>query len=78
MDKKGVRIISLEARELFQQIQENGEGNGYILPSKKSTAYFYLFKNVLDYSLDAIELEKSHLDICRRKFALYLRRLLWV
>ena len=45
MDKKGVRIISLEARELFQQIQENGEGIGYILPVKKSTAYFYLFRN---------------------------------
>lgn len=69
MDKKGVRIISLEARELFQQIQENGEDKGYILSAKKSTAYFYLFRNVLDYSLDAIELEKSYLDICRRKFA---------
>ena len=36
MDKKGIRIISLEARELFKQIQDNGEDVGYILPAKKS------------------------------------------
>ena len=69
MDKKGVRIISLEAREIVKQIQNNGEDAGYILPEKKSSAYFYLFRNILDYSLDAIELEKSYLDICRKKFS---------
>ena len=69
MDKKGVRIISLEAREIFKQIEKNGEDVGYVLPEKKSSAYFYLFKNILDYSLDAIELEKAYPNICRRKFS---------
>ena len=68
MDKKGVRIISLEAKEIFQQTQENGEGVGYVLPTKNSKAYFSLFKNVLDYSLDSIELEKAYEKKCRKQF----------
>ena len=67
MDAKGVRIISLEAREIYQHILDNGVKTGYILPPKKSPKYFYLFKNILDYSLDAIELEKTYPTACRRK-----------
>ena len=39
------------------------------MPEAKSDAYFWLFKNVLDYSLDLIELEKAYKRICRKKFA---------
>ena len=69
MDKNGVRIISLEASEIYQQIYNNGEAIGYILPKKKSEAYFALFKNVLDYSLDSIELAEVYKKLCRHEFS---------
>ena len=69
MDKNGVRIISLEASEIYQQINNNGEAIGYVLPKKKSEAYFALFKNVLDYSLDSIELADAYEKKCRHKFS---------
>ena len=39
------------------------------MPEYKSYAYFRLFKNILDYSLDTIELEKTYSRICRKKFS---------
>ena len=39
------------------------------MPEAKSDAYFWLFKNKLDYSLDSIELEKAFARICRKKFS---------
>ena len=69
MNGKGVRIISLEASEIYKHIQNNGEATGVKLPPKNDFAFFCLFKNVLDYSLDAIELEKAYTKICRKKFA---------
>ncbi|MBO7215224.1 MAG: hypothetical protein J6V66_07010, partial [Clostridia bacterium] len=68
MTKKGVRIISLEASEIYGKILKNGEDIGYSLPKKKDYTLFKLFKNVLDYSLDLVELEKIYEDKCRRKF----------
>ena len=56
----GYHIISLEANDIYRQEQENGVGKGYILPLKKDGVYFSLFKNVLDYSLDLIELENCY------------------
>ena len=69
IDKSGVRIISLEASEIYRRIYDNGEEVGYVLPAKKSKAYFALFKNVLDYSLDLIELEDAYEKKCRREFS---------
>lgn len=69
MATNGYRIISLEASEIYKQIKSNGEELGYVLPDKKDFAYFRLFKNILDYSLDAKELEKAYTKICRKKFA---------
>lgn len=69
MKTNGWRIISLEASELYKHVKTNGEEIGYELPSKKDFAYFYLFKNILDYSLDSIELEKNYNKICRKKFS---------
>ncbi len=68
MINKGYRIISLEANEIYKQEIENGVDKGFILPSKKDHAYFNLFKNVLDYSLDIVELEKCYSSLCRNKF----------
>ena len=65
----GCHILSLEAKEIYKHIQQNGEEVGFKLPEKKDYFYFRLFKNVLDYSLDSIELEKSFYDICRKKFS---------
>ena len=57
---KGYHIISLEAKDIYEQELINGVEKGVILPSKNDRAYFGLFKNVLDYSLDLIELEKCY------------------
>ena len=77
MTERGVRIISLEANKIYEQIEKNGEETGFILPEKPKTQkdkkqafqYYRLFKNVLDYSLDAIELEDAYTKICRKKFS---------
>ena len=69
MKTNGWRIISLEASEIYKQIKNNGMEVGYQLPNKKDFQFFHLFKNVFDYSLDAIELEKAYTKICRKKFA---------
>lgn len=66
---KGYRILSLEAADIYKHEQENGATVGYKLPEYKSYAYFRLFKNILDYSLDTIELEKVYSRICRKKFS---------
>ena len=60
MEIKGYHIISLEAKDIYEQELINGVEKGYLLPSKNDRAYFGLFKNVLDYSLDLIELEKCY------------------
>ncbi len=65
---KGYRIISVEAADIYRHEQDNGVAVGYKLPEVKSDAYFWLFKNKLDYSLDSIELEKAYTRICRKKF----------
>jgi hypothetical protein len=77
MTERGFRIISLEANKIYEQIEKNGEETGFILPEKpkdkkdrkQAFRYFHLFKNVLDYSLDAIELETAYTKICRKKFS---------
>lgn len=66
---KDYRILSIEAADIYKQEQENGATAGYKLPEYKSYAYFRLFKNILDYSLDAIELEKTYSRICHKKFS---------
>lgn len=66
---KSYRIISVEAADIYKHEQEYGVGVGYKLPEVKSDAYFWLFKNKLDYSLDSIELEKAYTKICRKKFS---------
>lgn len=60
MEIKGYHILSLEAKNIYAQEQINGVEKGVILSAKKDHAYFGLFKNVLDYSLDLIELEKCY------------------
>ena len=66
---KGYHIISLEAKDIYEQELINGVEKGYVLPSKNNHAYFGLFKNVLDYSLDLIELEKCYYSKCRNSFS---------
>lgn len=66
---KGYRIISAEAADIYKHEQEYGVEVGYKLPELKSDAYFWLFKNKLDYSLDSIEIEKAYTRICRKKFS---------
>ena len=60
MEIKGYHIISLEAKDIYEQELINGVENGFVLPSKNDRAYFGLFKNILDYSLDLIELENCY------------------
>ncbi len=67
--KNGYRILSIEAADIYRHEQGNGATVGYKLPEYKSYTYFRLFKNILDYSLDAIELEKVYSRICRKKFS---------
>lgn len=67
--KNGYRIISVEAADIYKHEQENGVSIGYKMPEYKSYAYFQLFKNILDYSLDTIELERVYPRIVRKKFA---------
>lgn len=66
---KGYRIISVEAADIYKSEQEYGVAVGYQLPDVKSDAYFWLFKNKLDYSLESIELEKAYTRICRKRFS---------
>ena len=67
--RKGHRIISIEAADIYRHEQENGVSVGYKMPESKSDAYFRLFKIYLDNSLDLIELEKAYKRICRKKFS---------
>ena len=67
--QKGYRIISIEAADIYKSEHEYGVAVGYKMPEIKSNAYFRLFKNYLDYSLDLIELEKAYKRICRKKFS---------
>ncbi|MDY6024525.1 MAG: hypothetical protein SPJ19_06980 [Candidatus Borkfalkiaceae bacterium] len=60
MEIKGYHIISLEAKDIYEQELINGVKKGFVLPSKNDRTYFGFFKNVLDYSLDLIELEKCY------------------
>ena len=57
---KGYHILSLEAKDIYKQELINGVEKGFTLPSKNDRDYFGLFKNVLDYSFDLIELEKCY------------------
>ncbi len=66
---KGYRIIAIESCEIYKHEQEYGVAAGYKLPERKSDAYFWLFKNRLDDSLDTIEIEKAYTRVCRKKFA---------
>ena len=66
---KSHRIITVEAADIYKHEQEYGVAIGYKLPETKSDAYFWLFKNKSDYSLDSIELEKAYTRICRKKFS---------
>ena len=68
MSIKGYRILSLEANTIYEQEQSNGVDIGYKMPEKKNYAYFCLFNNVLDYSLDLIELEKCYEKKYRKNF----------
>lgn len=65
----GYRIISVEAADIYKHEQEYSVAVGYKLPDVKSGAYFWLFKNKLDYSLDSVEFEKAYTRICRKKFS---------
>ena len=65
---KGYRIISVEAADIYKHEQEYGVAIGYKMP-EKGDAYFWLFKNVLDNSLDLVELEKAYKRICRKRFS---------
>ena len=67
--RKGYRILSVEAADIYKHEQENGVAVGYKLPENKSDAYFRLFKVLLDASLDSTELEKAYKRICRKKFS---------
>ena len=67
--QQGYRIISIEAADIYRHEQENGVAVGYKMPESKSDAYFRLFKNYLDNSLDLTELEKAYKRICRKKFS---------
>lgn len=60
MEIKGYHIISLEAKDIYEQELKNGVGKGFILPTKDDRKFFDFFRNVLDYSLDLIELEKCY------------------
>jgi len=67
--RKGYRIISIEAADIYKQEQGNGVNVGFKMPESKSDAYFRLFKIYLDNSLDLVEIEKSYQRICRKKFS---------
>lgn len=67
--RKGYRIISIEAADIYRREQENGVSVGYKMPESKSDAYFRLFKIYLDNSLDLLELQKAYARICRKKFS---------
>ena len=69
MEIKGYHIISLEAKDIYEQELINGVEKGYVMPSKNNRVYFGLFKNVLDYSLDLIEIEKCYYSKCRNSFS---------
>ena len=69
MEIKGYHIISLEAKDIYEQELINGVDKGFVLPLKNDHQFFGLFKNVLDYSLDLIELEKCYYSKCRNSFS---------
>ncbi len=60
MEIKGYHIISLEAKDIYEQELKNGAKKGFMLPTNDDRKFFGLFNNVLDYSLDLIELEKRY------------------
>ena len=67
--RKGYRILSVEAADIYKQEQETGVAVWYKLSEVKSDACFRPFKVLLDDSLDSMELEKAYKRICRKKFS---------
>ena len=67
--RKGYRILSVEAADIYKQEQENGVAVGYKTPECKSDAYFRMFKVLLDASLDSAELERIYRRVCRKRFS---------
>ena len=55
---KQYRILSLDAKDIYNSEINNGEKVGYLLPEKKDENYYDRFNNMLDWSLDQEELEK--------------------
>ncbi len=76
--KKGYRIISVEAADIYKHEQEYGVAVGYKLPEVKSDAYFWLFKNKLDYSLDCIELKKPIPVSAVKSFTLWTNEIITI
>lgn len=66
--RKGYRILSVEAADIYKQERENGVEPGFLL-SEKDSGYFRLFKIFLDDSLDSEELKNAFERICRKKFS---------
>ncbi len=69
MEIKGYHILSLEAKDVYEQELINGAKKGFMLPTNDDRKFFGLFNNVLDYSLDLIELEKCYYSKCRNSFS---------
>lgn len=67
--KKGYRILSIEACDIYRHSQENGKAVGYKLPQRGTDAYCRMFKTILDESLDTIELKRVYADICGEPFS---------
>ena len=59
---KQYRILSLDAKDVYDNEIENGEAVGYVLSETKNEKYYDKFNNILDFSLDQEELESRHND----------------
>lgn len=68
MKKKSIRILSIEAKDIYAAMNlKNGDSAGYCIRSKDGSVSLRKFENTLDWSLDTIKLQEEYEKAARRK-----------
>lgn len=71
MGKEKYRIISIEASNIIEANEANGEEVGVSFDTRNKKEYYKKFNNVLDFSLDSAKLKERYEKKLRKKFAFY-------
>ena len=66
--KDKFRIISIDASDVKSAINKNGKEVGVVFSKEDLEKYYAKFDNILDFSLDSIELQNAFKKIFKNIF----------